>query len=183
MDWGVIVATLLGPILAVQAQKWIERLNEKKNKRQTLFQVLMATRAVRAGSMEHVQALNLIELFFSGRGTKEKAVRTAWAEYFDELKQQAQNTPAAPVRAESAENLLVELLHAMSQALGYDFDKVQIKRGAYYPQLHHDEALARQIIRDGMVRVATGHAALPVIIYPTPQAPPAAGEASQKLAP
>lgn len=41
----MIIATIAGPILAVQAQKWLERLRERRNRKFCVFQQLMATRA------------------------------------------------------------------------------------------------------------------------------------------
>lgn len=84
-DALLIAATFAGPIAAVQAQKWIERSREKHQRRLTIFHTLMATRAARANSVEHVQALNSIDLFFDGRGAKVKAVRNAWGVYLDHL--------------------------------------------------------------------------------------------------
>jgi hypothetical protein len=64
-DWLLILATIAGPILAVQAHKWVERLREGRNRKLRLFERLMATRAARL-SAEHVQALNMIDLVFYG---------------------------------------------------------------------------------------------------------------------
>ncbi|MHA6848823.1 DUF6680 family protein [Ralstonia syzygii] len=56
-DWVMVGATIAGPILAVQAQKWVERAREATNRRSLIFTTLMATRQSRI-SMEHVRALN-----------------------------------------------------------------------------------------------------------------------------
>lgn len=163
-DTLIIIVTFLGPIVAVQLQKFIERRSERKNHREAVFRTLMATRAIRAGSADHVQALNMIDLYYASNSSSDKAVRSAWKIYFDALQRPIdQVSPDVQSKIERHVDLLVDLLHAMSVALGYDFDKVQIKRGAYYPQSHFDDLLARQIIRDGMVRVAQGQAALPVV--------------------
>jgi hypothetical protein len=61
----LILATFAGPIIAVQTQKWIERANERRLAHRRIFYALMATRAMRA-SVEHVQALNMIDLEFQG---------------------------------------------------------------------------------------------------------------------
>jgi len=45
-DWAIICATLLGPILAVQAQKWVERATESR-RRKWIFETIMANRATR----------------------------------------------------------------------------------------------------------------------------------------
>ena len=44
-DIAIVFATLFGPILAVQAQKWLERNREIKQRRAWIFRTLMATRA------------------------------------------------------------------------------------------------------------------------------------------
>ena len=44
-DIAIVVATLLGPVLAVQAQKWLERGREITQRRAWIFRTLMATRA------------------------------------------------------------------------------------------------------------------------------------------
>ncbi|WP_362807706.1 DUF6680 family protein [Aeromonas allosaccharophila] len=43
-DIIMTVAVILGPILAVQAQKYIERIQDKRNRRMALFKTLMSTR-------------------------------------------------------------------------------------------------------------------------------------------
>jgi len=55
-DALIILATLFGPIAAVQAQKWIERAREKRASKVNIFNTLMATRGIRIASMDHVKA-------------------------------------------------------------------------------------------------------------------------------
>ena len=170
-DWLLIVVTFLGPIIAVQVQKWIERAREKKNRRLWIFHTLMATRAVRAGSAEHVQALNLIDLFFDGKTAREKAIRNAWALYLDFLSQRVpENMNEAEGKSHNQQGVdfLVSLLEALALALGYDFNKVQLKRGGYYPQGHADESNARAFIRDGLVRVLKGEQSVRMAVVSLP---------------
>ena len=89
-DWITILATLLGPILAVQAQKAVENYRERGRRKMFVFSQLMATRRARA-SGDHVTALNMIDVVFHGgkrRSTNERDVLNAWKEYHDNL-----NTP------------------------------------------------------------------------------------------
>jgi hypothetical protein len=47
MDWSavaIVIATVMGPILAVQAQKYLERHRDQKRAKDTIFRVLMATK-------------------------------------------------------------------------------------------------------------------------------------------
>jgi hypothetical protein len=156
-DTLLILATLCGPIAAVQAQKWIERAREQRGRRLWIFQTLMATRAIRAGSNEHVQALNLIDVFFNGKSAKDKAVRDAWMVYLDFFNQSVPTgEDNARAHNEKGVDFLVALLEAIAKTLGYDFNKVQLKRGGYYPRGHADENAARAAIRDNLVKVLTG---------------------------
>jgi hypothetical protein len=41
-DWAIICATLLGPVLAVQAQKWVERATESRRRRKWIFETIMS---------------------------------------------------------------------------------------------------------------------------------------------
>jgi hypothetical protein len=79
-DGLLILATIAGPILAVQAQKWVERATEKRRQRLMIFTTLMNTRATRLAP-DHVQALNMIDLVFNGKNAKDKAVIDAWRQY------------------------------------------------------------------------------------------------------
>src|SRR4029453_9314693 len=79
-DWIMIAAILCGPVLAVQAQKWIETAREKRNRRLNVFKRLMATRGA-VLSPGHVEALNMIDLEFAGRGRRNEQVRRRWREY------------------------------------------------------------------------------------------------------
>ena len=71
--------TIAGPILAVQAQKWVERATERRRARRSIFHALMSNRATRLND-DFVRALNLIDLEFSqGKGgSKDRDVINAW---------------------------------------------------------------------------------------------------------
>lgn len=63
-DGLMILAVLVAPFLAVFAQKQIELWREQRSRKLWVFKTLMATRG-RALSLEHVQALNVIDLEFT----------------------------------------------------------------------------------------------------------------------
>jgi hypothetical protein len=142
-DGFMIGAVILGPILAVQAQKWIEEWKQAKGRKLSVFKILMATRGTPV-SPRHVEALNVIDLEFSDRKPKEKAVLEAWKVYHSHLYDVPRDyaDPAYQSKQEvwdaGRKECLVNLLFAMSQALGYSFDEVQLKKGAYVPQAHAD---------------------------------------------
>src|SRR5690606_1218581 len=88
IDYLTIGAIVSGPILAVQAEKFLERKREQKNRRLSVFKTLMATRGS-VLSTAHVEALNRIDLEFS-YDKKFTKVIASWKEYFDNLLQHAE---------------------------------------------------------------------------------------------
>lgn len=159
---SIIFATLIGPILAVQAQKTIERARERKNRKAWVFYTLMATRAARV-SQEHVQALNMIDLAFYGqrlfghhRRTKaETLVLDAWHEYLDHLDTKYEDSQFQSWLANGQE-LFVNVLSALANDIGFRFDRVQLKRGAYSPVAHGELEREQQQLRKHAIDVLSG---------------------------
>jgi hypothetical protein len=162
-DWlwpaATVLATLVGPVLAVQAQKWIERSQERNRRKSWVFHQLMATRASRLAP-DHVQALNMIDLAFYGRrdfgkhrATKtEVAVTDAWHEYLDHLGTKTEDG-SWPTRSDE---LFTNLLAAMAEDVGYSFDRVQLKKGAYSPIGHGEQEQLLLSIRQSVGEVLSG---------------------------
>lgn len=65
-DWLMIAAVLVAPVLAVHIQRRLDQHRESRDRRLRIFHTLMATRAART-SPAHVEALNRIDLEFSGK--------------------------------------------------------------------------------------------------------------------
>ena len=76
-DWLMISAVLVGPVLAVQVQKWMECWREGKGRKVDLFKSLMTTRGTTL-SPRHVEVLNMIDLEFSAKRHSERRVMDAW---------------------------------------------------------------------------------------------------------
>lgn len=157
--WLIVMATLSGPVLAVQAQKWIERIRERRLQKRMLFDTLMATRAARLAP-EHVRALNSIDLVYYGRRRlgrtkREQAVLDAWREYHDHL-----STPYSqegfPVWVARGAELFTNLLFAMAQELGMKFDRVQLTKGAYTPVAHGQLEDDQHLIRKFLLELLSG---------------------------
>jgi len=173
-DWAIVFATLVGPILAVQAQKWIEGLRERRNRKHSVFHQLMATRKERL-SPDHVKALNMIALAFYGakyfsfrwQAASEKAVIGKWKEYFDHLNLEITDANEAAMLAQR-DNLFVDLLALMADDLGYEFDKVELRRGAYSPQWHGQIEDESNRLRKSLVQVFEGKKALPMFVVNLP---------------
>jgi len=170
-----VLAILVGPFLGVFAQKLLDDLRSKKNRRKDIFQVLMATRQARV-SPEHVHALNRIDIEFRGVGDVEKA----WHEYRDHLNYPGplQNLNQADQAAWHAKGneLFTNLLFAMSTSLGLGFERQHLSSSAYRPQAYFWEDEFQQGLRWAVVQLLTGKLALPIrVVGGAPQADQPAG--------
>jgi len=173
-DWVLVFAVLVAPLLAVQAQKFIERMREKRQRKISIFYQLMATRATRVAP-QHVEALNMIDIEFYGRkifrfrhqNGKEKKVSEAWKEYHDHLNQPFEEEEFKSW-VKRGDELFTDLLYEMAISIGFHFDKIQLKRGVYFPRAHDQQELAQLIIRDNLVKILTGKKALPMEVVSFP---------------
>lgn len=169
-DWITIGAVITGPILAVQAQKVIESMKERKERKLRLFHTLMETRATRL-SGSHVSALNMIDLEFYGRSIfgkrwqskADKEVTNAWKIYNDHLNNGA-SEDRMDAWVERGTELFTRLLYSMSLSLGYDFDEVQLKRDCYSPIAHGRVEREQEKIREGLVDVLEGRKPIPMYV-------------------
>lgn len=173
-DWtaaAIVVATLLGPILAVEIQKQLEERREIRSRKEGLFRVLMATRSVRLAA-EHVQALNAIDLTFDDK--KGEAVRQAWRAYLDHLNT-SQKKIGQEVWNAGYDTKFIDLLYEISRVLGRRFDKTYLKTSWYRPQAHTDLETTVQEIQRLLLEVLKGQRTLPVAVSqpPVPVAAPA----------
>lgn len=176
IDWAVVFATLVGPVLAVQAQKVIERRKENSNRRDRIFQALMTNRATRLSDL-YVQALNQIDLEFQHSGNKkDKAVIDKWRVLFGELNAppEPQNLPLNVAWIERCNEGLVQLLLAMSAALGRLHSEEEIRRGMYYPKGRFEAEQAQLAVLDGLKNLLNGTTRLKV-------EPPDPGELQLKM--
>ncbi|HQO21144.1 MAG TPA: hypothetical protein PLA03_12405 [Acidobacteriota bacterium] len=178
-DITMVLAVLLAPFLAVFAQKQIELWRERRSRKMWIFKTLMATRA-RSLSNEHVQALNMIDLEFIEPSDKD--VITAWKEYHDQLnafpKEGEDLEQRQVVWSDKLNDLLPKLLVKMGMALGYDFNSVDIRRGAYSPVAHANEELELQLLRKMMLEWLHGDRKVSVSLVPLDDA---AGKEGKKF--
>jgi hypothetical protein len=174
VEWWVVFATLAGPILAVQTQKFIERSSERGRRRQQIFTALMANRATRLHD-DFIRALNLIDLEFSakrfGRSADRKVI-DAWRALFGEFSNGPpdDNEDISLARAwnDRIADRLVDLLSAMSTALGYTFSAEELRRGIYYPKGRVDLEQSQLAIMHGLSKIIQGRASLPIKVTEAP---------------
>ena len=117
----------------------------------------------------------MIDLEFGGRGKRNEKVRATWKEYLDHLcnlsEDPEQQRQQLPIWTERKDVLLAELLHEMGSAVGYKFDKVQIRRGIYAPRGHANWELETQLLRRFLIELLAGNRTLPLDVRSLPSAP------------
>jgi hypothetical protein len=161
---ATIVAIYQGPIAALKIQRKLDEERESRNRRLSIFKTLMSNRVIRI-SYAYVQALNLIDVEFTGDSAEEKAIREAWKELHD-LYSNYKTTPNAE---EKSNELNAALLSAMGKVLGYNFDKVYLKKGGYYPEFLGNMEQEQHQLRRLLLEVldGTGRRKIPVATFET----------------
>jgi hypothetical protein len=173
----IAAATVAGPILAVQAQKWLERATERRRARRSIFHALMSNRATRL-SDDFVRALNLIDLEFApgklGVRAKDRDVVNAWrslhGEYYQHPGEKATDAESL-AWSQRINDRLVSLLLAMSKALEYDFSEEQLRRGIYYPRGRVELEQNQLAVLHGVRKLLEGGLSLPMKITEAPSSP------------
>ena len=172
-DFALLFTTLVAPLLAVQAQKWLERHRDDFGRKVHIYKTLMSTRAASVSGI-HVQALNSIDLEFQAKAYS--VVRTDWKTLLDHLgsflKRESQSRQEA--WEDRRQNLLAKLLLNMGKSLKYEFDEVHIKKGIYAPEAHSRMENEQQMVRQGLISLLQGEKPLKMEVVHFPVAQQAA---------
>jgi hypothetical protein len=176
-DIIMTAAVVIGPILAVQVQKIIERTNHKRNRRMALFHTLMSTRAERL-NRDHVKALNMIDIEFYGRmipfiktryqSRGEQAVTHAWKSYNSHLNHKDEYE-SLDAWLKKGDDLFTEMLYKIAQSLNYDYDKVQLQRDCYRPIAHGNIENTQLDLLEGLSQVLNKGKPLPMYVVNFPK--------------
>jgi hypothetical protein len=166
--WITTFAVVVSPIIAVQIQKMLESIKEKRKKREEVFYALMRTRAARV-SPDHVSALNRIDIEYYGtrffgihrRSRIESEVNESWRMYLDHLNTTVSDDQIG-IWAVKRDELFTDLLYQLSKSLGYKFDKVTLKRGVYSPMAHGRLEEENKYFRQHLMKLFRGEVAFPI---------------------
>lgn len=167
-SWGrnlaIVFSTLIGPILAVQAQKWLDARRDLERRRLAVFHALMRNRASPLAP-DFVNALNSVPLEFHGTAKPLVAIRSAWRQYMEHMgKQDMALEVWNPKRLE----LLIALLLKMGEHLDYGFDAVELEREVYSPVAHGQVEKEQNAIRQGLAALLSGERSLPMDVKTWP---------------
>lgn len=166
-DWLTIIAIISAPISALWIQSKLDERKETRKRRLEIFKTLMATRAS-VLSQDHIKALNMIDIEFYG-DKRYKKVREAWRAYLHARTQSPATTEVEQIQFnKDCEATLTELLVAMGEALGYDFDSTHIRQSIYKPQGHVTEENYQMFMRAQLVKLFSGEISLPMDVKSLP---------------
>jgi len=163
-----IFAIYYGPISALKIQRKLDEEREAKNRKLWIFKTLMSNRATR-WNPACVQALNMIDIEFTDQS--EKAVRDAWKELLDHYNDWGKKMPEQrkaddKYDSEKAGDLLTDLLVTMGKGLGYEFDRVYVKKAWYYPEGLGNIEQEQHMLRKVLLNLFSGQGAkLPVAVF------------------
>lgn len=176
-DIAIILVTFLGPIFAVQAQKWLEKSRAINDRRNQIFRVLMATRGAML-SPAHVEALNAVPVEFYGSAKRLVEINEKWKQYLDH---HSPDIPTNEAWMQKRLDLFVELLYLISQNLGYKFSRSQLARDVYSPKAHGDLESENALIRKGLAQLFAGEMVLPMAVKEFPVAASEESVANQEV--
>jgi hypothetical protein len=160
---AIVIATLVGPVLAVLVTRHVDKLRQVRDRRLEIFRSLMATRRAILAP-DKVRALNLVEIEFYGI----KSVEGAHKEVIAHINLQR---PLPDAWGDRHRVLLTKLLSEMAKVLGYELQQLDVLEGGYYPQGFADIELEQQELRRVLIQVLSGNR--PLIVGPAGPTPPA----------
>ena len=163
-----ILAIVYAPIVALKVQRRGDEARETRSRKLWIFKTLMGNRATRLNP-NFVQALNMIDIEFTE--PSEKPVRDSWKELLDHYnvwgtKNESERKADERADVERSTDLLADMLMQMGRGLGYDFDKVYIKKGFYYPEGLGNIEAEQHAVRRSILNLLSGTGMkLPVAVF------------------
>lgn len=163
--WITTAAIIIGPLAAVLISTWLERRRRADERREMIFRTLMKTRRT-WGSLEHVEALNLIEVDFHGKTHVQSAYKALFEYFVNDISRRAdENDEAYALRKTSHHtSLLTKLLKAIADDLGYRKDALEILQGGYSPVAHGEIETDQAKIRKLLAGLHDGTMVLPMAV-------------------
>ncbi len=154
-SYAIVTATLLGPVLAVQVQTYLERGRQRRNQQLAVFRTLWTQRL--ALTAENVRAFNAIPLEFY----RDTVIIKSWRAYVAHLNTSSDSSDRK-VWGDKRMDLFFDLLQKIAKKVGYQSDFVQLKNDFYWPRVHVDIDTEQETIRKGFAAVFSGVPAIPM---------------------
>ncbi len=150
-DWLTVAAIFFGPLFALTAQRWLDRMRDKKNRRYQIYATLMALRNDPLNP-DHIRALNSLDAVFDAG--KDAKVRDAWGRMLKHASTPRPDADPAPWD-NTLTDLRVDVYQAVGKAVGYDHTIEYIKNRLYTPTYFSDVWIEQLQIRKGLAQALT----------------------------
>ena len=150
-----IFAIIYGPIAAVKVGKELQDRQHSLNRKDAIFTNIMSMRRINL-HIDHVKALNMIDVEFASNSPEDKAIRDKWKRYLNHLDDHAQRGKDGERWVKDKDSLFFDLLEVMAKSLSYDIQRSQIERGCYIPQRYIDIDTEQQTFRRCIINLASG---------------------------
>lgn len=158
-----LVAIVVGPIVAVLLTWLLNRKYRAHDRKLKIFRDLMQTRGIRVDP-QHVAALNVIELEFYDK----PLIRQSFKEYIDHLRTPIPNREADLEQLIGKRSeLLMELLCKIGAEVGYRFDKMELDRRSYAPNVWEDDQWLQRRNAQLLSAILSGERPVPVMNFLT----------------
>jgi hypothetical protein len=150
---AVVIATLLGPILAVFVTRYVDKRRQRTDRQYELFRALMRSRRANL-SPEYVSALNTVEIEFAGIKSVDDAQRS--------LFQHLNTRPQPSDWGDRLNRLQTRLLYAIAKQLGFQVEQLDVLEGGYVPQGWGTTEEQNTEVRNNVLEVLRGKRALKI---------------------
>jgi hypothetical protein len=159
-EWIMIVAILVGPILAVITQFIWQKIRQKRDAKLWVFSTLMSLRGSPLAA-DFVRAANSIDVIFF----KNTKVRDRWKSVLTYLSSDEYKPENFTQQAfDKFRDLLAELLSEMAKDLGYGYDHTHFKNKAWTPRWYGMADEENVKVRQGLVAALEGRGSLNVTV-------------------
>jgi len=175
IEWITIAAIVVGPIFAVLIGRHLQNRQLTRFRRESLFKDLMGTRRIGL-HIDHVRALNMIDVEFASNSRTDVAVRDAWKLYLSVLADNALKEGAFSTWNTNRDKRFCDLLEKIALALKYPVQRSQIELGGYFPIYYTNLDNEQGLVRKGLIDLANGRAVLRIAVEPDPSVPGNSGE-------
>ena len=151
MEIITIGAIFIGPIVAVVVTRLMDERSAKYVRRHAIFRDLMRTRSAKL-SLEHVTALNLIEIEFYDNSN----VRNAWQKYMENLSSEAPEERSVDFYGKR-DQLFIKLLQEVANQIGLKkVDITDLMTSNYYPQGWANDEVEQRKVRALLIQTLSG---------------------------
>lgn len=162
-DWITVAAIIAGPVLALAAQRVLDYLREKRNRRVQIYLTLMALRSTPLHP-DHIKALNMLDTVFSRKNDRDQKVRDTWDKVLKHVVIKREGDAQALANWDNKLlDLRVDLYQAVGRAVGYDHSVEYIKNHIYAPAYFTEMEIDQIKIRQGIVKILSD-AGLKVVV-------------------